>query len=76
MREFLKTLENDFTIVTIDEQISTKYEVSKILKEHNNEVVIFNNIKESDMGIISGICNTREKIASSISSTVPEITQG
>ena len=74
MREFLKTLENDFTIITIDEQISTKYEVSKILKEHNNEVVIFNNIKESDMGIISGICNTREKIANSISATVPEIT--
>ena len=74
MREFLKTLENDFTVITIDEQISTKYEVSKILKEHNNEVVIFNNIKESDMGIISGICNTREKIASSISATVPEIT--
>jgi 2,5-furandicarboxylate decarboxylase 1 len=74
MREFLKTLENDFTIITIDDQISTKYEVSKILKEHSNEVVIFNNIKESDMGIISGICNTREKIASSISSTVPEIT--
>ena len=74
MREFLKTLENDFNIITIDEQVSTKYEVSKILKEHNNEVVIFNNIKESDMGIISGICNTREKIARSISSTVPEIT--
>ncbi len=74
MREFLKTLENDFDIITIDEQISTKYEVSKILKEHNNEVVIFNNIKESDMGIISGICNTREKIANSISTTVPEIT--
>ena len=74
MREFLKTLENDFTIITIDEQISTKYEVSKILKAHNNEVVIFNNIKESDMGIISGICNTREKIANSISATVPEIT--
>ena len=73
MREFLKTLENDFNIITIDEQVSTKYEVSKILKEHNNEVVIFNNIKESDMGIISGICNTREKIARSISSTVPEI---
>ncbi len=74
MREFLKTIENDFTVITVDEQISTKYEVSKILKKHNNEIVIFNNIKESDMGIISGICNTREKIASSISSTVPEIT--
>jgi 2,5-furandicarboxylate decarboxylase 1 len=74
MREFLKVLEREFKVINIDEQISTKYEVSKILKEHTNEVVIFNNIKESDMGIISGICNTREKIARSISSTVPEIT--
>ena len=74
MREFLKVLENDFKIINIEEQISTKYEVSKILKQHNKEVVIFKNIIESDMGIISGICNTREKIASSISSTVPEIT--
>ena len=61
-------------IINIDEQVSTKYEVSKILKQHNNEVVIFNNILESDMRIISGICNTREKIASSISSSVSEIT--
>lgn len=74
MREFLKVLENDFEIINIDEQVSTKYEVSKILKQHNNDLVIFNNILESDMRIISGICNTREKIASSISSTVPEIT--
>ena len=59
--EFLKTLENDFTIITINEQISIKFEVSKILKAHNNEVVIFNNIKESDMGIISGICNSGKK---------------
>jgi 2,5-furandicarboxylate decarboxylase 1 len=74
MREFLKVLENEFKVITIDEEISTKYEVSKILKNHTNEVIIFNNIIESDMRIISGICNTREKIASSISSTVPKIT--
>ena len=74
MREFLKVFENEFKVITIDEEISTKYEVSKILKNHTNEVIIFNNIIESDMRIISGICNTREKIASSISSTVPKIT--
>lgn len=74
MKKFLEVLENDFKIVEIDKEISTKYEVSRILKEYDREVVIFNNIKESDMGIISGICNTREKIARSISSTVPKIT--
>lgn len=74
MREFLNTIKIDYKVVNIEEEISTKYEVTKILKEHDKEVVIFKNIKDSEMGIISGICNTREKIACSISSTVPEIT--
>ena len=74
MREFLKVLEKDFKVIEIEEQISTKYEVSNILKNYDKEIVIFKNIKESDMGIVSGICNTREKIASSISANVSEIT--
>jgi len=74
MREFLNTIKSDYKVVNIEEEISTKYEVTKILKEHDKEVVIFKNIKDSEIGIISGICNTREKIACSISSTVPEIT--
>lgn len=74
MKRFLEVLEDDFKIVEIEKEISTKYEVSEILKEHDKDVVIFKNIKESDMGIVSGICNTREKIAKSISSTVPQIT--
>jgi len=74
MREFLKDLENDFNFVRIEDETSTMYEVSKILKEHEKDVVIFENIKESDIGIISGICNTREKIAHSIATTVPKIT--
>ncbi len=50
MRNFLKAFENDFKVINIEEQISTRYEVSKILKKHDKEVVIFNNIKESDYG--------------------------
>jgi len=74
MREFLKVIENDFKVVNIEKEISTKYEVSKILKKYDKEVVIFKNIKESEMDIISGICNTREKIACSISTSVSQIT--
>ena len=47
MREFLKVLENDFKVLNIEKEISTKYEVSKILKKYDKEVVIFKNIKES-----------------------------
>ena len=61
MREFLKVLEDDFKVINIDDEVTTQYEVSKIMKDHPKDVLIFNNVKESDMGIISGICNTREK---------------
>ena len=74
MKEFLKTLEEEFKVVKIEKEISTKYEASKILREHPRDVVIFENVAESDMRIISGVCNTREKIATAISATVPEIT--
>ncbi len=75
MREFLKILENDFNVINIDEEVSTRYEVSKIMKDHPKDVLLFKNILESEMGIISGICNTREKIAKSLSVKVPEITK-
>lgn len=74
VKEFLKILKNDFNLINIDEEVSTKFEVSKILKKYPKDVVIINNIRDNEMGIISGICNTREKIARSISTTVPEIT--
>ena len=73
MREFLEILENEFKVVTIEEEISTKYEASKILKEHDKDVIIFENIKKSDIRIISGVCNTREKIARALSINVPGI---
>jgi len=75
MREFLNTLKEDFNIINVEEEISTKYEVAKVLRAHPKDVVIFENIKESDMKIISGICNTRDKIARGIGVTVPEITK-
>ena len=40
---------------TFKDEISTKYEVAKNLKKYDKDVVIFENIKESDMNIISGI---------------------
>lgn len=65
----------DENIITIDDEISTEYEVTRILKKHPNDTVIFTNVKDSDMNIISGICNTREKIAKSADTTVDKLTQ-
>ena len=75
MREFLKVLEEEFKVIKIENEVSAKYEVAKILREHPKDVVIFENVKDHDMKIISGICNTRDKIARGISVAVPEITK-
>ncbi len=61
-------------IIEIDEELSTEYEVTKILKKYPNDTLVFTNIKGSDMNIISGVCNTREKIANSIDTTVDNLT--
>ena len=67
MREFLEVLESEFKVLKIEDEISTEYEASKILKEHDKDVIIFENVKKSDIRIISGLCNTREKIAHALS---------
>ncbi len=75
MKEFLKILEEEFKVIKIEDEVSTKYEVAKVLREHPKDTIIFENVKDHDMKIISGICNTRDKIARGISVTVPEITK-
>jgi UbiD family decarboxylase len=76
MREFLNlVLEEDFKVITVEKEVSAEYEVAKVLREHPKDVLIFENVKGYDMKIISGICNTRDKIARGISVTVPEITK-
>ncbi|MBE6487799.1 MAG: UbiD family decarboxylase [Methanosphaera stadtmanae] len=62
-------------IIEIDDEVSTEYEITSILKKHPTDTLVFTNVKDCDMNIISGICNTRDKIAKSINTTVDKITE-
>ncbi|MDL2246059.1 UbiD family decarboxylase [Methanobrevibacter sp. OttesenSCG-928-K11] len=68
-------LKNYDNIIEIDEELNCEYEVAKVLRKYPKDTVIIKNIKGFDMPIISGICNTRDKIAESINCKVDEITQ-
>lgn len=74
MREFLKIIEKDFGIVKIDKEVSSVFEAAKILREHPKETVLLENIGESDIPVLSGICNTRDKIARALNTSVGGIT--
>ena len=66
---------NDENIIEITEELSSEYEISKVLREYPKDTVIIKNVKGFDMPVISGICNTRDKIAKSINCEVSEITE-
>ena len=68
-------LKNYGEIIEINAEIGCELEATKILRKYPKETVVFNNVKGYDIPIISGICNTRDKIAKSINCEVSEITQ-
>lgn len=73
MSRLIDEITDDF--IEITDEVSTEYEITSILKKHPYDTLIFTNVKGSEMNIISGICNTRAKIAKSIGTTVDKITE-
>ena len=67
-------LDNE-NIIEITEELSNEFEVAKVLRKYPKDTVLIKNFKGFDLPVISGICNTREKIAKSINCEVSEITQ-
>lgn len=66
---------NDDNIIEITDELSDEFEVAKVLRQYPKGTVIVKNVKGFDMPVVSGICNTREKIAKSINCEVSEITE-
>ena len=62
-------------IIEITDKLSSEYEVSRVLRDYPKDTVIIKNVKGFDIPVISGICNTRAKIAESINCEVSEITE-
>lgn len=75
MENFLNTIKDEYGILKIEEEVSSEYEAARILREHPQKTVLLENIKGYNIPVISGICNTREKIAKSLDCTVDEIIQ-
>ena len=62
-------------MIRINDELSCEYEISKFLRDYPKETVLIENPKGFDISVISGICNTRDKIADSLNCKVPEITE-
>ena len=60
-------------VIQIDDELDAEYEAAKVLRKYPKDTVMLNNIKGYDIPVVSGICNTREKIAQSLGCQVDEI---
>ena len=65
----------DENIIEIEDELSSEFEVARVLRDYPKDTVIIKNVKGFNMPVISGICNTRDKIAKSINCEVAEITE-
>lgn len=74
MQEFINELSEEFGVIEIEDNISPQLEVTNILKQHEKDLVVFNNVGGNQMKVVSGICNTREKIARALGTDVGGIT--
>ncbi|BDZ70002.1 UbiD family decarboxylase [Methanobacterium petrolearium] len=75
MQKFLEILKKDFNVIEIEDEVSTNLEAAEFLRKYPKDTLIMGNVKESDMKVVSGICNTREKIARALNTDVAGITQ-
>ena len=66
---------NNENIIEITDELSSEFEVARVLRDYPKDTVIIKNVEGFDIPVISGICNTREKIAASINCEVSEITE-
>lgn len=75
MQKFLEILKKDFNVIKIEDEVSINLEAAEFLRKYPKDTLIMENVKESDMKVVSGICNTREKIARALNTDVAGITQ-
>ena len=69
LRKFLTKLENDGKLIRVKKEVSVKYEIADIIFSLNEQPVIFDNVKEYNIPIFSGITSDRDIISEGLDTT-------
>jgi 2,5-furandicarboxylate decarboxylase 1 len=65
---FLKQMEKEKQVVHIREQVSTRFEISYLMKSFDNQgpVLLFEKVKECENKVVVNVCGTRERILAAL----------
>jgi UbiD family decarboxylase len=62
MREFVDSLDSRGLLTRVKRPVSTKYEISTIVKKLKGKPVLFENVKGFSMPVVSNVCSTRDLV--------------
>jgi UbiD family decarboxylase len=65
-REFLDRLEKERKISHIKCEVSPEFEMASIIATMDERPVMFENVKNSQFGVVAGLCSTRDLIAEAL----------
>jgi len=63
LREFIEELDMRKMLRHIKRKVSTKYEMSTLMKMLDGETLLFENVENYDMPVIANVCPTRKHVA-------------
>lgn len=67
LRDFLKTLKELGEIVYVDEEVSVKFEMARILREFDGgPAIFFRNVKESTFSVVGNVCGKRSRLCDAV----------
>jgi UbiD family decarboxylase len=68
LREFLRQMEKDKEVLHVKDNVSTRFQISYVMKRFDNEgpILLFENVKDYDAKIVANVSGTRKRICSAL----------
>ena len=72
-REHVSFLRQQDTLVEIDREVSTEYEIATLMKQLDGTPLLFSNVQGYDMPVAANVSSTRELVAAGLETTPENI---
>jgi UbiD family decarboxylase len=75
LREFLKQREKEKEVLHVKDSLSTRFEISHLMKSFDNEgpILSFDKVKDSDASVVANVCGTRKRLCAALNADQNEL---
>lgn len=68
LREFLEQMEKKKEVLHVKDSLSTRFEISHLMRSFDNEgpILSFDKVKDSTAGVVANVCGTRKRLCNAL----------